>query len=230
MLDFKDVNKLIEYNWSNFFNNCEPKGNSIILTKIECERVKSNTFIRILGEIIGLIGTLIFQSFLLNLGNKDVSFIGVSAKFSPLLLFKLVLIFILFGYFITHKDKEQKTYIYLVLIALIFINTIGLLLSIIGFLSALFYQFIGGILGLISVIISLKANIGLVSVFIDICERAKHEYDEKNTVKTMDDEIKMKPIDINDVSDHTIKKCAYCGNEVSNTANYCKFCGSKLQN
>lgn len=228
MFDFKDINKLLHYKWTFFFTNCEPKGNEIKMSDAEYKKVFGSGICRLVGEVLQLIGNLLLISAILEIGDGTIKLVGVSTKLGIFTFIPLIIIFALFGYIFLNKDKMQKTYFYIGLMALIFIDTIGSILTLFGFISSLFINPLSGFLGLVSTIIVLMGNIGLVSGLIDFCERAKREYDATHTVKTMDSEIVMKPIDINDVSDHTIKKCAYCGNDVSTTANFCKHCGSKL--
>ncbi|MDE5630027.1 MAG: zinc ribbon domain-containing protein [Bacilli bacterium] len=228
MFDFKDINKLLHYKWNSLFTNCEPKGNKIKMLESEYKKVFNSSICRIAGEVMQLIGNLVLISVILELGDGTVKLAGVSTRLSLFTFIPLLVVLALFGYIILNREKEQTTYFYIGLMALMFIDTIGSIVSLFGFISSLFINPLSGLLGIIAIILVLMGNIGLFSGLIDFCERAKEEYDKNNTVTNMDSEIVMKPIDVNDVSDHTIKKCAYCGNDVSTTANFCKHCGSKL--
>lgn len=228
MFDFKDINKLLHYKWSFFFTNCEPKGNKVKFVDSEYKKIFNSGVCRISGEMLKLIGSLILISVILSLGDGTIKLAGVSTRIGLFTFVPLLVVGGLFGYIILNKDKEQTTYFYMALMALIFIDTVGSLVSLFGFISSLFVSPLSGLLGIVFIILVLMGNIGLFSGLIDFCERAKGEYDKSHTVTNMDSEIIMKPIDVNDVSDHTIKKCAYCGNDVSSTANFCKHCGSKL--
>lgn len=228
MLDFKDINKLMRYKWSSFFNNCEPKGNKVKMLDSEYKKIFSSEICRMVGEVIQLIGTLILISTILELGNGTLKLSGVSTRLNLFTFVPLILIFGILGYVVLNKDKEQSTYFYIGLMALIFIDTVGSLVSLFGFISSLFVNPLSGLLGITSIFFVIMGNVGIFSGLIDFCERAKLDYDRTHTVTNMDSEIIMKPIDINDVSDHSIKKCAYCDNEVSSNANFCKHCGSKL--
>lgn len=228
MIDFKDINKLLKYNWSMFFVNCEPKGNLLKMTDNEYKKIFNAGVCRLVGEIINLIGSLLLVSTILELGDQTLKVLGISNNIGFSTFIGLIIILILFGYFLSKRDKEQKSQIYIVIMALIVIDSVGTLVKLIGFISSLFINPLSALFGLISIFFILMGNIGLISGLIDFCERAKVEYDKEHTVKTMDSEIIMKPIDVNDVADHTIKKCPYCDNEVNSSANFCKFCGSKL--
>lgn len=228
MFDFKDINKLLHYKWAFFFTNCEPKGNKMKMLDSEYKKLFNSGICRTAGEIIKLIGALLLISAILEIGNGTIKLVGVSTRLNFFTFAHLLIVLALFAYIVMNKDKEQNTYFYIGLMALIFIDTIGSLVSLFGFISSLFVSPLSGLLGIAAILLVLMGNIGLFSGLIDFCERAKMEYDKTHTVRSMDSEIVMKPIDVNDVSDHTIKKCSYCGNDVSSTANFCKHCGSKL--
>ncbi len=228
MFDFKDINKLLHYKWSFFFTNCEPKGNKVKMLDLEYKKIFNSGICRLAGEIVKLIGALLLISAVLEIGDGTIKLVGVSTSLNFFTFVHLLIVMAIFAYVVLNKDKEQNTYFYIGLMALIFIDTIGSLVSLFGFVSSLFINPLSGLLGIIAILLILIGNIGLISGLIDFCERAKMEYDKTHTIKSMDSEIVMKPIDVNDVSDHTIKKCAYCGNDVSTTANFCKHCGSKL--
>ncbi len=228
MFDFKDIHKLLHYKWSLFFYNCEPKGNKVKISEKEYKKIFNSSICRIAGEVVKLIGTLLLISFILELGNETLKLAGVTTKLNLFTFIPLLAVLGIFAYIFINRNNEQSTYFYMALMAVIFIDIIGSIVSLFGFISSLFVNPLSGLLGIVSIILVLMGNVGLFSGLIDLCERAKMEYDKSNTVTNMDSEIVMKPIDVNDVSDHTIKKCAYCGNDVSANANFCKYCGSKL--
>lgn len=228
MFDFRDINKLLRYKWSNFFINCEPKGNTIKMSVEEYKKIFSSIVCRVIGEIVKLIGTLLLISTILEIGGESIIIAGVSTKISLFTFFPLIFAISILSYIMINKDKEQKTYFYIALMAFIFIGSIGSLVSLFGFISSLFVNSLSGLLGICSIFLILMGNVGIFSGIIDYCERAKNEYDKMHTVTTMDSEIIMKPIDINDISDHTMMKCPNCGNDVNLTANFCKHCGNKL--
>ncbi len=228
MIDFKDINRLLHYEWSLFFINCEPKGNLVKFTEKEFRKLFNSSICRMIGEILKLIASLLLVSTIIELGDQTLKIVGISNKIGFTTFISLIVIIIFFIYLFLNKNKEQKTNIYIFIIAFIFVDTIGTLVKLIGFISALFINPLSALFGLLAIFFVIMGNAGIVCSLIDICERAKDEYTKNNTIMTMDNEIVMKPIDVNDVSDHTIKKCAYCGKDVSKTANYCKYCGSKL--
>lgn len=196
MLNIKELKKIFKYNYKNFFINMYPRDNKRIISE--------NTFNNIITSgILLLIGYALLILVLLKVvplaANMKVNYFGIGIGiFQYLVLFYPVLVI---AYTIINRYKEETGKNYFIILIIGLILGVFLLFRTITFIGVLGINLLLGLLGFVSLIISL---VGYGFLFVGIIDHLiflKRDYlTLTTTIKKV--EIKTSTIDVDDVSMH----------------------------
>ena len=207
MFKFKRLLVIFKTNWKNVINETLPKGNSSILSQTYIDDIFT-------GIILIFISSLIYCIF-------NIKAISLAVSIIRLIICVALIIIINKG------TKINSTTVFILFV----IASLNMLASFIASIIYLPILFVNLIKALMFIFLNIVESIGfafLVVTFIDFLKNARKEYDDDHYVERHE-EIKLKTIDINDVSMHAIKICDNCNCKVIESDMFCSNCGKKLK-
>lgn len=198
MFNFKELSKLMKYNYKNFLINMKPHDNKKQISDNTFYNLKSGLILLIIGYLVSLIVYALATPLV---DSTSVNYFGISYAS---LVGNLLLVFYSLGVLAyTFKTREEeidgKIYFGILLIALVLM--LILLFRVITFIGVFSLSNLLGLLGFIAVIICF-IGYGFVCVgIIDYLIILKRDYlNLTRVVKKV--EIKTSTIDVDDVSMH----------------------------
>lgn len=209
MFNFKKLLIVFKTNWKNVINETLPKGNSSILNKSNIDDV-----------FTGIIFISI-SSFLCCILNTDIISLIVS-------IIRLIICAFLIYIINKYNNKKVSSTIVFILFVVASLNMLASSIASIIYLFSLLIK-LKNALALFT--LSLFETIGfafLVATFISFLRQSRKEYDDEHYVLN-NEKIKLKTIDINDVSMHVVMSCDICGSRVIDSDIFCPNCGKKLK-
>lgn len=196
MFNIRELKKLFKYNYKNFFINMYPRDNKRIISENTFNNIVTSGILLLIGYALSIL--VLFKVMPLT-ANMKVNYFGITLDIGQyLVLFfpALVLIYVVIN---RYKERTGKAYFTILIIGLIL--GIVLLFRIITFIGVLSLSTILGLLGFISLIISLVGYGFLFVGIIDHLILLKRDYlASTTTIKKV--EIKTSTIDVDDVSMH----------------------------
>lgn len=209
MFNFKRLLIIFKTDWKNVINETLPKGNSSLLNKNNIDDIFT-------GMIFIAISSLLYCVFNMETISLIVSIIRL----------------IVCGFLICIINKYNNKKISSIIVFILFVvASLNMLWSSIASIIYLFSLLIKFNSALILFVLNLLETIGfafLVATFIIFLRKSRKEYDDEHYVLKKE-EIKLKTIDINDVSMHVVMCCDICGSRVIESDIFCPNCGKKLK-
>lgn len=209
MFDFKRLLIVFKTNWKNVINETLPKGNSSILNKTNIDDIFT-------GMIFIAISSLLYCVL-----NTDTISLIVS-------IIRLIICGLLIYIINKYNNKKISSTIIFILFVVVSLNMLASSIASIIYFFSLLIKFKNALV--LFALSSIEA-IGfafLVATFIVFLRQARKEYDDEHYVLKKE-EIKLKTIDINDVSMHAVMSCDICGSRVIESDIFCSNCGKKLK-
>lgn len=207
MFNFKRLLIIFKTNWKNVINETLPKGNSSLFSQTNIDDAFT-------GIILIVISSLFYCIFNINVIPLVISII------------RLILCGVLFCILNKYREKSINTIIVFILFVIASLNMLASFIASVIYLPILFIKF-----NVILFILNLVESVGfafLVVTFIEFLNNAKNIYDKEHYVEKKED-IKLKTIDINDISMHATAMCDNCNYQVSKSDMFCSNCGKKLK-
>ena len=209
MFNFKRLLIIFKTDWKNVINETLPKGNSSLLNKNNIDDIFT-------GMIFIAISSLLYCVFNMETISLIVSIISL----------------IVCGFLICIINKYNNKKISSIIVFILFVvASLNMLWSSIASIIYLFSLLIKFNSALILFVLNLLEAIGfafLVATFIIFLRKSRKEYDDEHYVLN-NEKIKLKTIDINDISMHVVMSCDICGSRVIDSDIFCSNCGKKLK-
>lgn len=208
MFNFKRLLIIFKTNWKNIINETLPKGNSSILTETNINDIFTGMILIVISSLLSCI-------------------VNAEAINLVISILRLIVCAVLLYISNSYKDKKITATIIFILLVISSLNMLSTFIASIIYLFTLFVN----LNNLILFILNILETIGftfLTATLIEFLYKARKEYDEEHFVEKKE-EIKLKTIDINDISMHAIMKCDNCNCDLKESDIFCSNCGKKIK-
>lgn len=211
MFDFKELLKIFKTNWKNILNEILPKNNPEIIDENFANNFFSGAIISIISSIINiLLYSAIYNQGTLKIGVMVVGMIIIN----------------------NYKNKKVNSTTLFIIFIISSLGMLGSFLSCILCMPSIIYGLIfyglNNYITILCFVFDIIAYAFITVACIDFCKKARKSYDEVNRV-VKEEAIKLKTIDVNDVSIHANKSCPNCNSTVNVDDLFCPNCGKKLK-
>ncbi len=208
MFNFKRLLIVFKTNWKNVINETLPKGNKWELSLNDSHDILT-------GIVLIFISSIICPFF-------DTDLISLILS-----IIRLLICVSLFAILNIYKKSKINSGVIFVLFIISSLNMLSSFITSIIYIPMIFVKLYLIVLVILNLINSLGFAF-LVAAFIDFLKGAREQFEIDNRVDVKQD-IKLKTININDISIHSIKKCDNCNCNILESDVFCSNCGKKLK-